>query len=124
MICVGVSRMWSVVLGLLSALGALFKPRRLLLFEIVALRHQLAVYRRSVRRPHLHQADRILWSWLSSHWSELCVPQIPLRRPSNAHHSTGRLISERYEVIANHSLVAPRGASTLRAGVRHVPLRQ
>jgi putative transposase len=37
--------------------------------EIVALRHQLAVYRRSVRRPHIRPADRVLWSWLSHHWA-------------------------------------------------------
>ena len=36
--------------------------------EILALRHQLAVCRRSVKRPRLKPADRILWSWLARLW--------------------------------------------------------
>ncbi len=37
--------------------------------EVVAPRHQLSVYQRSVKRPRLQLGDRILWSWLSRHWS-------------------------------------------------------
>jgi hypothetical protein len=37
--------------------------------EILALRHQLAVYQRTGRRPRLGPADRILWAWLSRAWS-------------------------------------------------------
>ncbi len=37
--------------------------------EILALRHQLAVYRRSTRRPRIRPTDRIFWSWLSRAWS-------------------------------------------------------
>jgi hypothetical protein len=37
--------------------------------EILALRHQLAVYQRSPKRPRLGAADRILWAWLSRVWS-------------------------------------------------------
>jgi hypothetical protein len=33
--------------------------------EILALRHQLAVYHRAGRRPQLGPADRLLWAWLS-----------------------------------------------------------
>ena len=58
----------AVVYAFLSTLGALFRSRLSLQVEIVALRHQLVVYQRSVRRPHLRPADRILWSWLSRHW--------------------------------------------------------
>src|SRR5262249_22673135 len=45
------------------------RPRLSLQLEIVALQHQLAVYRRSVRRPRLQPADRILWSWILRRWS-------------------------------------------------------
>lgn len=38
--------------------------------EILALRHQLAIYRRTTRRPRIRPTDRILWSWLSRVWSE------------------------------------------------------
>lgn len=37
--------------------------------EILALRHQLAVYQRSVKRPQLQPADRLFWAWLSRLWS-------------------------------------------------------
>jgi hypothetical protein len=37
--------------------------------EILALRHQLGVLQRSVKRPKLSPADRFLWAWLSSFWN-------------------------------------------------------
>ena len=37
--------------------------------EILALRHQLAIYQRTERRPRIRPADRLLWSWLSRIWS-------------------------------------------------------
>ncbi len=37
--------------------------------EILALRHQLAVCRRSVKSLRIKPADRILWAWLSRIWS-------------------------------------------------------
>lgn len=39
--------------------------------QILALYHQLAVYRRAARRPRIRPADRILWSW--SGWREILV---------------------------------------------------
>src|ERR1017187_2317260 len=36
----------------------------------LALRHQLGVLRRSVRRPELTSADRLLWEWLCGAWSD------------------------------------------------------
>ena len=65
----GSSLMPAVLYAFLSTLGTLFRSRLSLQVENVALRHQLAVYQRSVRRPLLRPADRILWSWLSRHWA-------------------------------------------------------
>jgi hypothetical protein len=39
-----------------------------LLLENVALRHQLGVLHRSVKRPKLTAPDRLLWSWLCGVW--------------------------------------------------------
>jgi putative transposase len=61
--------MRSVVYAFLSTVGVLFRSRRSLQAEIIALRHQLTVYRRSVRRPQIRPADRLLWSLLSRHWT-------------------------------------------------------
>jgi hypothetical protein len=38
--------------------------------EILALRHQLGVLQRSVKRPKLTPTDRMLWAWLSAVWKE------------------------------------------------------
>lgn len=37
--------------------------------ELIALHHQVAVYKDSVARPKLQPADRLLWLWLSRLWS-------------------------------------------------------
>jgi transposase InsO family protein len=38
--------------------------------EILALRHQLAVYHNSIKRPQLQPSDRLLWTWLSRLWPD------------------------------------------------------
>src|SRR5271156_3061769 len=58
-----------VVYAILSALGVLFRSEHSLRVENIALRHQLAVYQRTVKRPRIRREDRIFWSWLSRHWT-------------------------------------------------------
>ena len=53
---------------LAAAAAASFKSRTALQLENLALRHQLGVLRRSVKRPKLITADRLLWAWLSQVW--------------------------------------------------------
>src|ERR1700730_3338839 len=59
----------AVVYAFLSTLGALFRSQLSLRVENVALRHQLAIYQRTVKRPSIRPEDRILWSWLSRRWA-------------------------------------------------------
>src|SRR3984957_14490323 len=47
---------------------AAFKSRAALELENVALRHQLGVLHRSVKRPKLTAPDRLLWAWLCGVW--------------------------------------------------------
>jgi len=57
------------ILSIVSCLlGATFRSRLSLQMEILALRHQLAVYHRTGKRPRIRPADRILWAWLSRIW--------------------------------------------------------
>jgi transposase InsO family protein len=56
--------------ALLTAFFASFLSRAALQFEILALRHQLGVLQRSVKRPKLTPADRLLWAWLSAVWDD------------------------------------------------------
>ena len=44
-------------------------PRRGLVLENLALRHQLMVLNRRVEQSHFHRADRLLWVALRSVWS-------------------------------------------------------
>src|SRR5260370_19741927 len=56
--------------ALLAARFAAFRSRAALQLEILALRHQLGVLQRSVKRPKLTPADRLLWAWLCAVWND------------------------------------------------------
>src|SRR6202047_370166 len=59
------------VLQVLAAVASsAFKSRATLHLENLALRHQLSILRRSVKRPKLTSADRLLWAWLYEVWSD------------------------------------------------------
>jgi hypothetical protein len=62
---------------LVGALSSLFRARTAFQLENLALRHQIGVLLRSVRkRPKLTAADRIPWAWLCgirSHWRSVLV---------------------------------------------------
>ena len=60
--------MKAVLVALLASLRAGFRSRTALQLEILALRHQLAVYQRCSTRPRTKVADRLLWAWLSRTW--------------------------------------------------------
>ncbi len=67
-------------MGIVSAIvvfvRALIWPRASIAAENMALRQQLGVLRRSVKRPRLKRGDRILWVWLSRlwrHWRSVLV---------------------------------------------------
>ena len=61
--------MLPIISALLACVAGLFRSRASLCLEHVALRHQLAVYQRSVPQPRLRSTDRVLWAWLSRLWS-------------------------------------------------------
>jgi transposase InsO family protein len=54
---------------LAAAAPAAFKSRAALHLENLALRHQLGVLHRSVKRPKLTPPDRLLWVWLREIWN-------------------------------------------------------
>ena len=59
-----------MISSLVPALISAFKARRELALENVALRQQLAVLRRSVKRPQLSNVDREFWVLLRRIWAD------------------------------------------------------
>ncbi len=55
---------------LVAATLATFRSQAAIRLENLALRHQLGVLRRSVKRPKLTSADRLLWVWLCDVWAD------------------------------------------------------
>ena len=61
--------MAAVLSALLAGFATNFRSRLALQLEILALRHQLAIYQRTVKRPRIRPGDRMVWSWLSRRWA-------------------------------------------------------
>jgi transposase InsO family protein len=49
-------------------LATLFTSRRKLVLENMALRQQLVIQQRSIKRPKINKSDRLFWIWLSKIW--------------------------------------------------------
>ena len=55
---------------LLTSISTWFRSRLAMQLELIALRHQVAVYKQSISRPKLESSDRWLWVWLSRLWPD------------------------------------------------------
>jgi len=62
--------MIQALLPFIATLISILKLRRDLALENLALRQQLAVYRRRHPRPQLRPRDRLFWVWISKVWSQ------------------------------------------------------
>jgi putative transposase len=60
----------AVLSALCAFLAASLRSRAALQIEILALRHQLNVLQRSVKRPRLSAIDRWFWVRLSCNWPD------------------------------------------------------
>lgn len=60
--------MLPVVSALFVFIVSLFQSRRAMHLRILALQHQVAVYKQTVARPRLRPSDRLFWAWLSRLW--------------------------------------------------------
>src|SRR5256885_3822629 len=68
--------MITLLLHLLRLLPFLCGGHRQLALENLALRHQLAVYKRTTTRPKLRTTDRLFWVWLARVWAEWRQPLV------------------------------------------------
>jgi putative transposase len=62
--------MIGVSITFISTLISVFKRHRNLALENLALRQQLAVFKRLHTRPKLQPTDRLFWVWLSKAWTD------------------------------------------------------
>src|SRR6267142_1785436 len=62
--------MITLLLHLLRLLPFLCGGHRQLALENLALRHQLAVYKKTVTRPQVRRSDRLFWVALSRVWAD------------------------------------------------------
>ena len=62
--------MHNILILFFSALLAGFRSRLSLQTEILALRQQIIVLKRSTHRPKLRFEDRLLWIWLLRLWTQ------------------------------------------------------
>ena len=60
----------TVLSAFFRSLARSFRGRASLQLENLSLRHQVGVLQRSVKRPKLTTADRLLWVWLSHLWAD------------------------------------------------------
>ena len=61
--------MKAVLIALIASLRAGFRTRGAMHLEVLALRHQLAVYQRRHQRVRTKVVDRLLWALLSRAWA-------------------------------------------------------
>ena len=62
-------------------LWLIFRSKQDIVLENLALRQQLAVQQRSVKRPKIKNRDRIFWVWLSIIWSDWKSAMIIVKPP-------------------------------------------
>src|SRR5713226_7559785 len=80
-----------MLIALVAALSSVFKTRAALQLENLALRHQLGVLHRSVKKPKLTPLDRLLWAWLCGVWSNWRSALIVVMRETVWHRKGFRL---------------------------------
>ena len=61
--------MRNFVILFLGCIASLFKSRKGLQIENLALRHQLCVFQRMTSRPDIQPVDRVFWVLLARAWS-------------------------------------------------------
>ena len=83
--------MLAALVVLLLTLGLLCSGHRAIALENVALRQQLSIFRRTVRRPHLRTSDRVFWVLLAQSDSQRQEASNCHAHREHNHHEQGDL---------------------------------
>jgi putative transposase len=60
--------MMQILFCLIASLRSIFRDRRELALENLAMRQQVAILKRAHSHQHLRKTDRLFWVWLSRLW--------------------------------------------------------
>ena len=63
-------------------LRLIFRSKHDVALENLALRQQLAVQQRSIKRPKIMNRDRVFWIWLSRFWNDWKLSLIVVKPPT------------------------------------------
>jgi putative transposase len=113
--------MFTLFVSLLFAVPTCFRTRAALQAEILALRHQLLVMQRSNRahKLRLSSADRALWVWLSSLWTDWRSALI-IVKPATGWHRQGFRLYWKWK--SRHPAGRPSVSSEVRDLIRRMSL--
>ena len=104
--------MIGLLLHLVRLCPFLFGGHRQLALENLALRQQLAVYKRTATRPKLRNGDRLFWAWLSrvwTSWRTALVIVTPEHGTSLAAAPLPRLLDDALRPAHGGAAARPRG---------------
>ena len=74
--------MKSLAMIIFECLKLIFRSKHDIVLENLALRHQLTVQQRSMKRPKIKNRDRIFWIWLSRFWNNWRASLIVVKPPT------------------------------------------
>jgi len=102
----------SLVLHLLRLLPFLVGGHRQLALENLALRQQLAVYKRTARRPRLRTMDRLFWVGLAKAWTGW--RQVVVNRVGRGFGETQAALPGRPRLTVRNGKPSHKGVGTMR----------
>src|SRR6266446_6660599 len=84
--------MLTALMVLLRSLGLICGGHQAIVLENLALRQQLAVLTRTVKRPQLRSTDRLFWILLAKGWQDWRSALIARAKRANRRHAAALVI--------------------------------
>ena len=113
--------MLDLLVSIAAAVASMFRSRRTQALEILALRQQLAVYKRTAKRPVLRAHERVFWVWPSRVWTGWRSALIIVKPETViAWHRRGFLLYWTWRSRRRRSPGRPRVSREIRGVVRRV----
>jgi putative transposase len=110
----------TIVSTVISSLAFRFRRRASLEFELIGLRHQVAVLMQHPGRIRLSSMDRLLWVWLYQVWPQILNAMVLVKPATVVHwHRKGYRIYWRWR---SRHLGRPKKSAEIRDLIRRISL--